>query len=47
MTYIRSQNYTNLMIGEHEIQTFEVVIVVLLLVLLSFDVCVPTSAHPL
>ena len=30
------------MVGEHGIQTFEVVVVVLL-----FDVFVPTSAHPL
>jgi hypothetical protein len=25
VTYTRSQNYTNVMVGEHEIQTFEVV----------------------
>ena len=30
-----------------EYNTFEVVVVVLLLLLLSFDVFVPTSAHPL
>jgi hypothetical protein len=45
--YTRLQNYTNLMIDKHELQTFEVVVVVLLLVLLSFDVLVPTSAHPI
>ena len=44
MTYIRSQNYTNMVGGAHGIQTFEVVVVVLLL---SFDVLVPISAHPL
>ena len=37
-----------MVVGEHGIQTFEVVVVVLsLLLLLSFDVFVPTSAHPL
>ena len=48
MMYARSQKYTNMVIDEHEIQTFEVVFVVfLLLLLLSFDFLVPTSAHPL
>ena len=46
MTHTRLQNYTNMVVGEHEIETFEVVVVVLLL-LLSFDVFVLTSAHPL
>ena len=46
MTYTRSRNSTNVMIGKHEIQIFEVVIVVLLLLMLSFDVFVPTSVHP-
>ena len=47
MTYTRSQNHTNIaMAGEHGIQTFKVVVVVLLLLFLSFDVFVPTSAHP-
>ena len=36
-----------MMVGKHGIQTFEVVVVVLLLLLLSFDVFVPTCAHPL
>ena len=45
MTYTRSQNYTNKVVGEHGIQTFEVVIIVLLFLLLSFDVLVPTSAQ--
>jgi hypothetical protein len=40
MTYTRSQNYTNVMVGKHEIHH-------LLLLLLSFHVFVPTSAHPL
>lgn len=35
-----------MVVGEHRIQTFEVVIV-LLLWLLSFDTFVLTSAHPL
>ena len=26
MTYTRLQNYTNMMVGEHEIQTFKVAI---------------------
>ena len=45
--YTRSQNYTNKMVGKHGIQTFKVVVVVLLLWLLSFDVFVPRSTHPL
>ena len=47
MTYMGSQNYTNMLVGEHGIQTFEFVIVVMLLLMLSFDVVVLTSAHPL
>ena len=47
MRYTRLQNYTNMVVGKHGIQTFKVVVVVLLLLLLSFDVFVPTSAHPL
>ena len=31
MTYARSQNYTNMVVGKHEIQTFKVVVLVLLL----------------
>ena len=42
----RLQNYTNVVVGKHETQTFEVVLVVLLFLLLSFDVFIPTSAHP-
>jgi hypothetical protein len=33
------------MVGKHRIQTFEVAVVVLLRLLLSFDGFVPTSAH--
>jgi hypothetical protein len=47
MMYIKSQKYTNMMVGEHGIQTFKVVVIVLLLLLLLFDVFVPTSAHSL
>jgi hypothetical protein len=36
-----------MVVDEDRIQTFEVVLVVLLLLLLSFDVFVPTSAHSL
>jgi hypothetical protein len=46
VTNTRSQNYTNMVVGEHGIQTFEVVTVMLLLSS-SFDVFVPTSEHPL
>ena len=34
MMYTRSQDYTNTMIGKHEIQTFKIVVVMLLLLLL-------------
>jgi hypothetical protein len=47
MTYTRLQNYTNVMVGKHGIQTFKVMVVVLLLFLSSFDVFVLTDAHPL
>ena len=43
VTYTRSQNYTNMVVGEHGLQTFEVVVVVVVV----FDVFVPTSKHPL
>ena len=42
MMYTRSQYYQNLVVGRHGIHTFEIVVVVLL-----FDVFVPTSGHPL
>ena len=45
MAYIRSQNYINIVVGEHEIQTFEVAVVVLLVLLLQFDIFIPTSTH--
>jgi hypothetical protein len=35
-----------MVVGKHEVQTFEVVVVVLLFLLLSFDVFVPASAQP-
>ena len=47
MTYTRSQNYTNIAVGKHGIQTFKVVVVMMLHLRLSFYVFVPTSAHPL
>ena len=47
MAYTRSQNYTNMVIDEHGLQTFKVVVLVLLLLLLSSDVFVPSSVHPL
>ena len=51
MMYTRSQNYTNMVVGKHKIQTFKVVIVLCsCFPLLSFDfifLIFPTSAHPL
>jgi hypothetical protein len=47
MTNTRSQNYTNMMVGEHRTQKVKVMVVMLLLLMLLFDVFVPTSAHPL
>ena len=44
--YTRSQNYTNMVVGEHGIQTFKVALVVLLLLLLLFDVLVPQVHIP-
>ena len=43
MTYVRSQNYKKMEVGEHRIQTFKVVVVVSLLVML-FDVFVPYTS---
>ena len=40
--YTTLQNYTNMLVGKHGIQTFKVV---LLLLLLLFDVFDPTSAY--
>ena len=45
MPYTRSQNHTNVTVGEHGIQTFKVVVIVLLLLSFWFDVFAPTSAH--
>ena len=47
MTYTGSQIHTNTMVGEYKIETFKVMVVVLLHLLLWFDVFVFTSAHPL
>ena len=48
VTYTRSQNYTNMMVGKHGIQTFKVMVVVLLFFLLLFIyLLVPTSVQPL
>ena len=44
-TYTKSQHYKKMVVNKHEIQTFEVAIVMLLLLLLSFDVFVPTNTH--
>ena len=44
MTYTRSQKYTNMVVGKHEIQTFKVMRVVA--VMLLFVIFVLTSAHP-
>ena len=45
MMYTRSQTYTIVVVDECGMQTCEIVIVMLLLLLLSFDVFVPTSVH--
>ena len=47
MTYTSLQNYTNMMVDRHGIQTFEVMIVMLLVLLLSSDAFLFPSAHPL
>jgi hypothetical protein len=48
MTCARLQNYQNVVVGEHGIKRFKVVVVVVLLfLLLLFDVFVPISACPL
>ena len=44
MTYTRSKDYTNIVVREQDIQTFKVMVVVLLSM---FHVCVPTITHPL
>ena len=44
MTYTKLQNYTNSVIGEHGIQTFEFMVVVLLL--LVFEVFSPQEHTP-
>ena len=46
MTYTRVQKYTNMVVGELGIQIFEVVVVVLLLLMLSFDLLVPQVQIP-
>ena len=45
LKYTRLQNHIDTAVGVHEIQTFEVAVVMLLLLLLLFDVFAPTSAH--
>jgi hypothetical protein len=47
VVYTILQNYTSMVVDKHGIQTFKVLVVVLLLLLLSFDVLVPTNASPL
>ena len=47
MMYTRVQNYTNMVVGEHGMQKFKGMVIMLLLLLLLIDVLVPTSAHPL
>ena len=42
MMYTRSQNYTNMVIGKHGIQTFEVVVVTFVVVCLMF---LPPQLH--
>jgi hypothetical protein len=47
MTYTKSQNYTNMVVDKHKIQTLKVKIVVLLFCYCRVIVFVPTSAHSL
>ena len=47
IVYTGSQNYTNMVVGEHGIQTIEGVVDILLFLRLLFDVFAPTNAHPL
>lgn len=47
MMYTRSKNYTNMLIDEHGVQTFEVVVGVLLVLLSLIDVFVPTKCTSL
>jgi hypothetical protein len=47
VVYTILQNYTSMVVDKHGIQTFKVLVVVLLLLLLSFDVLVPTNSSPL
>ena len=47
MTYTKSQNFTNTVVGELGIQTFKVVVIIFIFLLLSFDTISPTHAHPL
>ena len=37
VTYIRLKFYTNMVVNEHEIQTFKIVVIVLLFLLLLFE----------
>jgi hypothetical protein len=46
LTYGKSQNFTNIMIGKHGLRTFKVVLVVLLPLLLAFDVFSPQMHIP-
>ena len=47
MMYTRLQNHTYMVVDEHGMQTFKVVVVVLLFLVLSFDVFVPTCVQTL
>ena len=47
MTYVTSQNYTNMVVGKHGIQTFKVTLFVVLFSLSPFDVFIPANTHPL
>ena len=47
MMYTRLQKLQNMMVDEYGIQTIAVVVVALLFLLLSFDIFIFTSTHPL
>ena len=47
MIYIRLQNHTNnMVVAEHGIQLYEVVVVMLFFIIIILDIVVPTNAHP-
>ena len=47
MIYIRLQDHTNnMVVAEHGIQSYEVVVVMLFFIIIILDIVVPANAHP-